>query len=231
MTTEELLDLIVAQNYQAIENALQNGFDANRLLNNDTPGIQWASYTDDFRMMEIFWSYGAKPTTEYIQEIVAEFENGKTYLNFEETKDKPSDYHDLTYDFSVTKWTFLQGEFKAEEGSSYTIFLPISQFVLDGDIISTSVDLYAIELPEPLQNYMGKTMQFPVNPTEGYIDGSVYLRNAHNPVDVSEIRFLRLENDCVELELSMKFDFEYEDIGFKNEEIKCVVKLVKQDRM
>lgn len=117
----------------------------------------------------------------------------------------------------------MQGEFKAEEGSSYTIFLPVSKFVLDGEIISTSVDLYAIELPEPLQNYLGKTIEFPVNPDLGYIDGSIYLRHAHNPVDVTKIRFLRFENDSLELELTMKFDFEYEDIGFKNEEITSAV--------
>lgn len=225
MTPKELLNYIVEQNYQAVENALQNGLDANTLLNNDTPGIQWASYTDDFRMMEIFWKYGAKPTTEYIEEIVVEFENGKTYLDLQETEENPSDYPDLTADFSVTKWEFLQGQFKVEEGNYYSIFLPVSKFVLEGEIVSTSVDLYAIELPEPLQNGIGKTISFPINPNEGYIDGSVYLRSSHNPVDVSEMKFLKIENEFIELEITMTFDFEYEDIGFKNETIKSVVKL------
>jgi len=225
MTPKELLNYIVEQNYQAVESALQNGFDANAIVNNDVTGIEWASYTDDFRMMEIFWKHGAKPTTEYIEEIVAEFKSGKTYLDLQETEENPNDYPDLTHDFSVVKWEFLQGQFNQEEENYYSIILPVSKFVLDDEIISTSVQLYAIELPETLPGYIGKTVSFPVNPNEGYIDGSVYLRNAHNPVDVPEIKFLKLENDVIELELTMKFDFEYESIGFKNETIKSVVKL------
>jgi hypothetical protein len=225
MAPKEILNLIVEQNYQAVENALQNGFDANAIVNNDVTGIEWASYTDDYRMMEIFWKYGAKPTTEYIEEIISEFENGKRYLDLQETEENPSNYLDLTDEFSVTKWEFLQGELNQEEGNYYTIILPVSKFVLEEEIVSTSVYLYAIELPDPLQNYIGKTIQFPLNPNDGYIDGSVYLRNVHNPVDVTEIKFLKLESDFIELELTMKLDFEHEINGFKNETIKPVVQL------
>ncbi|MEE1899701.1 hypothetical protein V1389_15245 [Flavobacterium rakeshii] len=226
MTPEKLLDYIAERNYEAVENALQNGFDANTLLQNDTTGIQWASYTDDFRMIEIFWKHGAKPTTEYIEDIVTEFEKGKTYLDLKEAEENPGDYPDLTNDFSVTKWEILKGQFKIEEENYYCIVLPVSKFVLDDEIISTSINLYAIELPETLHSYVGKTISFPVNPNEGYIDGSVFLRNAHNPVDVTEIRFLKLEKDFIELELTMMFDFEYEDIGLKNETTKYLVQLV-----
>lgn len=225
MTAKEILNLIVEQNYQAVENALQNGFDANTVVNNGVTGIEWASYTDDYRMMEIFWKQGAKPTTEYIEDIVAKFEKGKTYLDLQETEENPSDYPDLTDVFSVTKWKFLQGEFNKEEGY-YSIILPVSKFVLDDEIVATSVQLYAIELPENLPSYIGETISFPLNPNDGYIDGSVYLRNVHNPVDVPKIKFLKLESDCIELEITMKFDFEYESIGFKNETITSVVKLV-----
>lgn len=85
--------------------------------------------------------------------------------------------------------------------------------------------MYAIELPENLSNYIGKTITFPTNPNDGYIDGSVYLLNAHNPVDVSEIKFLKIEKNTIELELTMKFHFEYENIEYKNETIKSIVKL------
>ena len=225
MTAKEILNLIVEQNYQAVENALQNGFDANAIVNNDVTGIEWASYTDDFRMMEIFWKYGAKPTTEYIEDIVTEFENGKTYLDLQEPEENPNDYPDLTADFSVTKWEFLQGQLKKDEENYYSIILPVSKFVLEEEIVSTSVQLYAIELLETLPSYIGKTISFPVNPNDGYIDGSVYLRNAHNPVNVSEIKFLKLKNELIEVEITMKFDFEYEGIEFKNEILKTVVKL------
>lgn len=227
MTPKEILNLIVEQNYQAVEYALQNGFDANAIVNNDVTGIEWASYTDDFRMMEIFWKHGSKPTTEFIEDIVAKFESGKTYLDLGKTEEKPNDYPDLTKDFSVTKWGFLKGQFNKEEGNYYSIVLPVSKFILDNEIISTSVQMYAIELTETLQNYIGKTVSFPLNPNDGYIDGSVYLKNAHNPVDVPKFKFLSIGKDILELELTMKFDFEYESIGFKNETIKSVVKLAK----
>lgn len=225
MTPKELLNYIVEQNYEAVENALQNGFDANTVVNNDVTGIEWATYTDDYRMMEIFWKYGAKPTTEYIEDIVTEFENGKTYLDLQEPEENPNNFPDLTADFSVTKWEFLQGEFNQEEENYYSIILPVSKFVLEEEIVSTSVQLYAIELPETLPSYIGKTVSFQINPNDGFIDGSVYLQNAHNPVDVSEIKFLKIEKNIIELELTMKFDFEYEGIGLKNETIKSVVKL------
>ena len=225
MTPKEILNLIVEQNYQAVENALQNGFDANAVVNNDVAGIEWASYTDDFRMMEIFWKHGAKPTTEYIEDIVAEFESGKNYLDLVETEENLSDYPDLTADFSVTKWEFLQGQLNKEGENYYSINLPISKFVLDDEIVATSVQLYAIELPETLSNYIEKIVSFPVNPNNGYIDGSVYLKNVHNPVDVPEIKFLKFENEFIELEITMKFNFEYEAIGLKNETITSVVKL------
>lgn len=43
MTPKELLNYIVEQNYEAVENALQNGFDANTVVNNGVTGIEWAS--------------------------------------------------------------------------------------------------------------------------------------------------------------------------------------------
>ena len=45
MTEKELLNLIVERDYEAVEVALKNGFDVNKSLNNDTTGIEWASYT------------------------------------------------------------------------------------------------------------------------------------------------------------------------------------------
>jgi hypothetical protein len=56
-----------------------------------------------------------------------------------------------------------------------------------------------------LQNYIGKTVAFPVNPTEGYIYGSTYLRVAHNPLDISEIKFVKVENEILTVELIMTF--------------------------
>lgn len=220
MTEKELLNLVVERDYEAVENALKNGFDANKPLNNDTTGIEWASYTDDIQMMEIFWKHGAKSDNEYVQDFIKDFESGKTHLDFQKVEENKEDYPNLTESFSVDKFEFLEGSIQEFEDNFFTIFLPISKFVLDYEIIETSIRLDGIQLPESLSSCIGKTIEFPINPNEGYIDGSIYLRNCHNPVDVTEIKFLKLENQKLTLEMKMNFDFEYENIGFKNELLK-----------
>lgn len=225
MTDKEILNLILEQNYSEIENIIKNGFDVNKPIDNgtlefDTTGIEWSSYGNDIRMMEIFWKNGAKTENEFIKEIIAEFENGKTYLDFEKESENINDFDDLTKSFSVKKLEFLNGNIlKNDEENLYTIFLPISKFVIDNEIVETSIRLDFIELKETLKTYIGKTVSFPINPIEGYIDGSIYMRNAHNPVDVTEIKFLNIENGNLTTEITMNFDFEFENIGFKNEGI------------
>jgi hypothetical protein len=217
MTEKELLNLIVERDYEAVEVALKNGFDVNKSLNNDTTGIEWASYTEDIQMMEIFWKYGAKSENEYVQDFIKEFEKGKTYLDFQEVEENKEDYPNLTESFSITKFQFLEGSIQEFEDNFFTIFIPISKFVLDDEIIEASIRLDEIQLPESLSSCIEKTIKFPINPVEGYIDGSIYLRNCHNPVDVTEINFLKLENQKITLVMKMNFDFEYESIGFNNE--------------
>lgn len=225
MTDKEILNLILEQNYTEIENIIKNGFDVNKPIDNgtlefDTTGIEWSSYGNDIRMMEIFWKNGAKTESEFINEIITEFENGKTYLDFEKESENISDFPDLTKSFSVKKFEFLNGSIlKNDEENIYTIFLPISKFVIDNEIVETSIRLDFIELKETLKTYIGKTVNFPINPIEGYIDGSIYLSNAHNPVDVTEIKFLNIENGNLTTEITMNFNFEFENIGFKNEKI------------
>jgi len=225
MTDKEILNLIVERNYIEVENLIKNGFDVNKPIDNgtlefDTTGIEWSSYGNDIRMMEIFWRNGAKTENEFINEIIAEFEKGKTYLNFEDENENINDYIDLTQKFSVTKLEFLNGSIvKNEEENHYTIFLPISKFVLDNEIVDTSIRLDFIVLQNNLETYIGKSINFPINPVEGYIDGSVYIRNAHNPVDVTEIKIINIENNKLTAEITMSFDFEFEEIGFKNEKI------------
>lgn len=219
MTEKELLNLIVERDYEAVEVALKNGFDVNKSLNNDTTGIEWASYTKDIQMMEIFWKHGAKSENEYVQDFINEFEKGKTHLDFQKTGENKEDYPNLTESFSVDKFEFLEGSIQEFEDNFFTIFLPITKFVLDDEIIETSLRLDGIQLTESLSSCIGKTIKFPINPVEGYIDGSIYLRNSHNPVDVTEIKFLKQDNKKLILEMKMNFDFEYESIGFNNEEL------------
>jgi hypothetical protein len=136
-------------------------------------------------------------------------------------------YKDLTENFSVTRLELLTGTIsKQEENNYYTIIIPTEKFKLDEEIIDTKLWFDRILLSEPLQSYIGKIVVFPINPTEGYIDGSTYLRGAHNPVDISAIKFIKIEKEIITLELTMDFVFEFEGIGFKNEQLIKEVNLV-----
>jgi len=139
-----------------------------------------------------------------------------------------TDFEDITGNFSVSKLKFLKGCITQNEDGMYALFLPIAKFILDAETVETSILLDFIELPETLSWYIGKSVVFPVNPVEGYIDGSIYLKNAHSPVDVTELRFISLENDILTIEISMQFDFEFERIGFKNESLKEIFVLEKK---
>jgi hypothetical protein len=217
--TDEILKLLLERDYEAVDIALKNGFDANTKLNEYSNGIELASHLEDIRMVEIFWKNGAKASTEYLKEIVAAFEKGKTYLDFEKQKEDATKYLDLSKNFSVDKLQFINGSILTLENRLENIHIPIAKFVLDGEIIDTAIRLDRISLASTLNNMIGKNISFPINPAEGYIDGSIYLKGAHNPVDVTEIKFLKLEDSLITIEITMHFNFEFEGSGLKNETI------------
>lgn len=127
---------------------------------------------------------------------------------------------DLTENFSVENFTFSTGTIsKNEVFNTFEIIIPIEKFILNIEIIETQLHFSTIKLKDALMSYSGKTVSFPVNPIEGYIDCSIYLLDAHNPVDISEMKFISLENEILKVELTMDFVFEFEGIGFKNEKL------------
>ncbi len=227
MDPKEFLNLIVDRNYTAVEEALAKGFVPDTPLNNDTPGVEWSSYTDDFRMMEIFWRAGAKATTKYIEDIFKAFESGKSPGDLEEPEDNPLDYSDLTDNFSLDKLEFLQGELTYDsDNNSYGMYVPVAKFVLDGEVVSTDIVFGSFVLPNNLLSYLGQSVTFPINPEEGYLDGSMLLRDAHNPVDIHQISFINIEDNVITVKFDAEFLFEYEDIGFKNERRRILVDLL-----
>jgi len=75
---------------------------------------------------------------------------------------------------------------------------------------------------EDTQRMAGRVFAFPVNPHDGYIDGSVYFAGVHNPVDCDQITFLSEVGSRVSLKLHCVFDFEYEgpvELGKREETI------------
>ena len=124
---------------------------------------------------------------------------------------------DITQNFTVKHFDYLEGTIKKFDETRYNIEIPISKFILDERTVETSLRFDFIKLPNNLESYIGKKITFPVNPIEGYIDGSIYLRDAHNPVDISEIQFIEIEKNKLFVALTMNFVFDFEGIGFENE--------------
>jgi hypothetical protein len=82
--------------------------------------------------------------------------------------------------------------------------------------VDTSIRLDCIEISNILEELQGKLFQFPVNPDEGYIDGSVYFLSAHNPVDVTEIKFGKIHNNEIPIQLKTLWVLEFENTGFSD---------------
>ena len=93
----------------------------------------------------------------------------------------------------------------------FDILMPVEEFEYNGEPQETAVVLNFIKFAvEHWRDLEGRTFSFPKNPTDGYIDGSLYLEAAHNPVDVTEIRFGAFEGSHVNAEFKLEIDFTYE---------------------
>ncbi len=70
------------------------------------------------------------------------------------------------------------------------ITIPLRPFTLDGQSVDTLIRLdgIALDLSEP-RSQANRSHRFPVNPQDGYIDGSVCLLHRHVPLDVTELSF------------------------------------------
>ncbi|MFI0367778.1 hypothetical protein ACH35V_07850 [Actinomadura sp. 1N219] len=95
---------------------------------------------------------------------------------------------------------------------TWSIDIPLEPFSADGEyepetfrpgrggptLVDTAFSLDSISLPAAsLAELSGRAFTFPVNPEEGYIDGSIYMVATHNPVDVTRIVFGEAAEDMI----------------------------------
>ena len=93
---------------------------------------------------------------------------------------------------------------------------PIDMF-RDGEFSDRLIRLDSVKLPTTdLAVLSGRTFDFPLNPEDGYIDGSVYFLDRHNPVDVTKIVFSALERDGAIVTIEAAFLLEFEGTGYRN---------------
>lgn len=126
-------------------------------------------------------------------------------------------------DFPIEKVVYSKSILSGNAGDvSIEIFL--SRFELESDgyteSVQTSIRLEGINIPNNPDELEGRKYVFPVNPTDGYIDGSIYFFSAHNPVDVTSIKFGMKSPNSLSMVLSTHWLLEHENTGFKNVNVK-----------
>ncbi len=108
------------------------------------------------------------------------------------------------------------GRFEGEP-NNYTLTLTLAPFEVEGELHETEIVLDGIEIPDgSIDAVANKSFDFPVNPQDGYIDGSVYLFHVHNPVDVTRIIFGSPHDNRIPVELDLRFLFDFEGTGYTN---------------
>jgi hypothetical protein len=92
-----------------------------------------------------------------------------------------------------------------------SLHIRLAPFILYDDLVDTAIRLDSFSLPSlHLKELVGKTFAFPINPKEGYIDGSIYLASAHHAVDVTMLAFHLARDGGASVVLKGQIDFELE---------------------
>jgi hypothetical protein len=139
---------------------------------------------------------------------------------------------------------FFSGGLSDARAGTWSITIPIEPFSATDEysrtwrsgtsgpyVVSTEVSLDFIRLPaENLSGLANRSFQFPVNPIDGYIDGSLLLCGSHNPVNVTEIEFGSAGIDRITARLVATIDFEFELSDLLNVETTLVADLVLVQR-
>jgi hypothetical protein len=119
--------------------------------------------------------------------------------------------------------------FVRRAGDVFGIEIQLQPLTLDDEEVTTSFIFEGVRLPRDSQTWAHHSFTFPRNPTDGYIDGSIYLRHAHNPVDVTCIKFGERHGDFITAEFSVRLVFEFEGIGFQDTDVQITVPLQVRD--
>ena len=125
-------------------------------------------------------------------------------------------------EYRVFPKKFLQFELGSiklaeKEVNAFNIIIPFKPFKMDNELVETEVYLDQVNFDtSDISSLENRSYFFPTSPEEGYIDASVYLKSAHNPVDVSKIVFQGKTKKCIKCIIYCLFDMEFENSGFSN---------------
>ncbi len=209
MNIEEIYDLVSDSKYEAVQKEIDNGIDVNITDGVRQPLAEFASFSDDFKMLEILWKAGAKATTPYLEEIFNDFENGTIREAIDENK---VENIEIAHTIEPEKFRISN--------------IPISQITLNNELQYLSIKFENFRVGEQIVN---EVIKFDLSELEteeikkgirfkkDELTSSIYLFDVHNPIDIEYMKLKKkfLRENIIELKLL--FDFEHESTGYDNE--------------
>lgn len=221
---------------ETVAAAIDAGFDVHQKDAQGRSLIFYAHGLPRRPMLKLLWQAGIEPHCTvigegFIQKVFASFAaGGDGILGHErarlERRSNP-DLEDWTGAFSVDRLTPERAVLRALE----SIEIVLVPFRLDDEVVDTSIRLDDIALPDTVEALEQQAFSFPVNPADGYIDGTVYIQSRHNPVDVTHISFGRREpdTDTILATLQLHFDFDQERVDLPSASRSMTVALALED--
>lgn len=111
----------------------------------------------------------------------------------------------------------VNGGTLTQEEYWFNISIPVAPFSLDGETVTTSFELDRIDFgTQSITELANNSFTFPVNPEQGFIDGSIYLANAHSPADVTEIAFGPYDGSTILATITLRILFSFEGHAFED---------------
>lgn len=111
----------------------------------------------------------------------------------------------------------------------FNMRVEVGPFEWMGETIKTLVqlDLIEIELNKSWREIENRAYEFPINPVDGYIDGSILLDDMHCPADVTKIEFGKIEESKIRALFDVILDFEFEGpASLGRQEVKWDMELI-----
>jgi hypothetical protein len=97
---------------------------------------------------------------------------------------------------------------------TFTLEMPLEIDGVGVTITEVRLDFIRIGLVD-WRDLPGRAFTFPVNPVEGYVDGSIYFDSTHQYADLTRLQFGRLTENTLSAEVTITFNF-YENSALPN---------------
>ncbi|WP_136635185.1 hypothetical protein [Pseudooceanicola onchidii] len=99
-----------------------------------------------------------------------------------------------------------------------TLSLDLAAFTIplrgEDQTFLTAAVFDGIDLPSTrARDLAGQVYDFPANPDDGYIDGSIYIDNRHHPVDATRLAFGPITGDVLPLTLTTRLVLSFEKLA------------------